>query len=121
MNWVLYVVMLLWTIVGILFLISPTQGKKFYQKLIKALPFWLWGVVGLIFSYLLWRSADIVLQPWFVQLLAVMAGIKGISFLLIPKDKFHTLIDRFLQMSNVMYRIWGVVVLLLAYFLFSIL
>ena len=121
MNWVLYFVVFLWTATGILFLFAPVQGKKLCRKIVNNGSFWLWGIIALVFSYLLWHSAAIVLQPWFVQLLAVLAGIKGIGLLIIPKDKSRVLIDRFLKMSNVMLRITGVVVLLLAYFLLSIL
>jgi len=121
MSWVLYFIVFLWTIAGILFLFAPAQGKKLYRKIVNNGSFWLWGIIALVFSYLLWRSAAIVLQPWFVQLLAVLAGIKGICCLIIPKDKFRVLIDRFLQMSDVAFRIWGVVILFLAYFLLSVL
>lgn len=120
MSWVLYLVIALWAIFGIFFLISPQGGKKFSQKCIHALPYWLWGIIALVFAYLLWLSASLVSAAWFVQLLAILAGIKGISLLILSKRKIEKWTDYFLQRSALSLRLWGIVVLLLAWYLFSI-
>ena len=120
MSWVLYLVVFFWAIFGIDFLISPQSGKKLSRKFVNSLPYWLWGIITLIFAYLLWCSAFLVSAVWFVQLLAILAGIKGILLLVIPKGKSDKWVEYFLQKSAIFFRVWGIIILLLAWYLLSI-
>ena len=118
MYWILYFVALLWLFFGALALISPRVLKKLIRK--SESINWLWGIIILILAYLLWCSSDLVTQIWFVQLIAILAGIKGFLLLILPKKNVRQWLEHFLQRTSLFWRSWAVVVLFLAWYLFSI-
>ena len=84
-------------------------------------PFWLWGVIALVVGYIFWQSTALVSIPLVMQVLAVIAVIKGLTFLLVPKSKVEGLLSYWLNISDIAFRVLGILLLLLAYYLFQIL
>ena len=121
MNWILYLVVILCGIFGVLALILPKKAKDFSLKLTHSGPYWLWGIIALIIAVLLWRSANLVSIPLLIQILAVWAGIKGLFMLLLPKSKMDGLLNYWTGISDIFYRVLGVVLLVLAYYIFQML
>ena len=117
MDWILYLLAVLWGIFGILALFLPKKVKDFSSKFVRSIPCWLWGVIALIIAILLWQSANLL----FIQILAVLAGIKGLFFLLLPKSKMDGLLNYWIGISDVFYRVLGVVLLVLTYYIFQML
>lgn len=121
MSWILYLLIILWGIFGILALILPKKVKDLSLKVTRKAPYLLWGIIALIIAFLLWQSADSVSAPLLVQILAVFAGIKGLSLLVLPRSKTDAMMNYVANLSDVFYRIFGIVLLVFAYYIFQIL
>jgi len=121
MNWILYLVVILWGIFGVLALILPKKAKDFSLKLTHSGPYWLWGIIALIIAVLLWQSAHLVSVPLLIQIFAVFAGIKGLFLLILPKSKMNSMLNYWTGISDIFYRVLGVVLLVLAYYIFQML
>ena len=121
MNWILYLLVALWGIFGILALILPKKAKDLALKFTHSGPYWMWGIIALIIAFLLWQSANLVSIPLLIQILAVWAGIKGLFMLLLPKSKMDSMLNYWTGISDVFFRVFGVVLLVLAYYIFQML
>jgi len=121
MIWVIYLFIALWAIIGVLALLVPKTAKNCMLKFSQSGPFWLWGVIALVVGYIFWQSTALVSIPLVMQVLAVIAVIKGLTFLLVPKSKVEGLLSYWLNISDIAFRVLGILLLLLAYYLFQIL
>jgi len=121
MNWILYLLVILWGIFGILMLFVPKTAKSLALKFTHSGPYWVWGIIALIIAVLLWQSANLLSNPLLIQILAVWAGIKGLLMLLLPKNKMNNMLNYWTGISDVFFRVFGVVLLVLAYYIFRIL
>lgn len=120
MYWLLYLLIILWALFGLLALILPKKAKN-CLKFTSSAPYWLWGIIALIIAVLLWQSADLVTIPLFIQIFAVLAGIKGLFLLLLPKNKIDAMLNYWANVSDVFFRVLGILDLFLAYYIFQIL
>lgn len=93
---------------------------KIAVSLIYALPLWLWGVISFVAGVMFWYSTEIVSFPLFVQILAFLAGVKGLSLFFFPKHLMKKIMDWWVGISQIAIRVSGAAMLLLAYYLFSI-
>ena len=121
MNWILYLLVILWGIFGILMLFIPKKAKDLALKFTHSGPYWVWGIIALIIAVLFWQSANSVSAPLLIKALAVLAGIKGLFMLFLPKSKMDSMLNYWTSISDVFYRIFGVVLLILAYYIFQVL
>jgi len=121
MIWVIYFFIVVWGICGVLSLLVPKTFKEFMLKFTSACPYWLWGILGLIIGYLFWQSVSLVSVPWVMQVLAAFAVIKGLALIIMPKSTAEKMQNSLLRMSDLFYRVYGVLVLLLVYYLYQIL
>ena len=81
MNWILYLLIVLWGIFGLLMLFVPKTAKSLAINITHSGPYWAWGIIALIIAVLLWQSANLVSAPLLIQIFAVLAGIKGLFML----------------------------------------
>jgi hypothetical protein len=121
MIWILYLLIALWGIFGILMLFVPKTAKDLALKFTHSGPYWVWGIIALIIAVLLWQSAELVSTPLLIQILAVWAGIKGLFMLLLPKSKMDGMLNYWIGISDVFFRVFGVVLLVVAYYIFQML
>ncbi len=121
MSWVLYLLIVLWGVFGVLALILPKKAKDLSLKVTHSGPYWIWGIIALIIAVLLWQSASLVSAPLFIQILAVLAGIKGLSLLFLSKSKMDSLLNYWTGISDVFFRMLGVIMLVLVYYIFQML
>jgi len=121
MIWMLYLLVALWGIFGILMLFVPKTAKGLALKFTHSGPYWIWGIIALIIAVLLWQSANSLSTPLLIQILAVWAGIKGLFMLLLPKTKMDSMLNYWTGISDVFFRVFGVVLLVLAYYIFQML
>ena len=119
MIWMLYLLVALWGIFGILMLFVPKTAKSLALKFTHSGPYWIWGIIALIIAVLLWQSANSLSTPLLIQILAVWAGIKGLFMLLLPKTKMDSMLNYWTGISDVFFRVFGVVLLVLAYYIFQ--
>ena len=121
MNWILYLLVALWGIFGILALFIPKKAKDLALKFTHSGPYWVWGIIALIMAILLWQSANSVSATLFIQILAVLAGIKGLFMLFLPKNKMDSMLNYWTGIPDVLLRVFGVVMLVLVYYIFQML
>jgi len=121
MSWILYLLVVLWGIFGVLALILPKKAKDLSLKVTRSGPYWIWGIIALIMAILLWQSASLVSAPLLIQIFAVFAGIKGLCLLVLPKSKTDAMLNCWVNISDVFYRVLGIVLLILAYYIFQML
>jgi len=121
MKWPLYLLIAVWAIFGVIALILPKKVKSFSKGLTNRLPYWFWGLVCLAFAYFLWQAQVLTTIPWVIQIIAILAGIKGLLVIILPKNKLENWLASWLNFSDIVYRILGIIVLLLAYYIFQIL
>ena len=121
MNLILYLLIVLWGIFGILALFIPKKTKDLILKFTHSGPYWVWGIIALIMAILLWQSANSVSATLFIQVLAVLAGIKGLFTLFLPKNKIDGMLNYWTGIPDVLLRVFGVVMLVLVYYIFQML
>ncbi len=121
MIWILYFCIVAWGIFGLLALIIPKKAKDLSLKVTHSGPYWIWGIIALIIAVLLWQSANLVSAPLLIQIFAVFAGIKGLFLLILPKSKMNGLLNYWTGISDIFYRVIGIVLLVLAYYIFQML
>ena len=121
MNWILYLLIALWGIFGILALFVPKKAKDLALKFTYSGPYWVWGTIALIMAILLWQSANSVSATLFIQILAILAGIKGLFMLFLPKNKMDGMLNYWIRIPDVLLRVLGVVMLVLVCYIFQML
>jgi uncharacterized protein YjeT (DUF2065 family) len=121
MTWIIYLFIALWTIIGILALFVPKTAKGFMFKSSRGGPFWLWGIIALVIGYLFWQSTALVSKGLVMQILAVIAIIKGLTFLFVPKSTVNRILNYWMNISDIAFRVFGLVLLVFVYYLFQIL
>ena len=121
MNWILYLLIIIWVFFGVLALFLPKKIKDLILKITHSVPYLLWGIIALVIAFFLWMYADSVSSPLLVQILAVLAGIKGLFLLVFPKSKTDSMMKYWANLSDLFYRVFGIVLLVLAYYIFQIL
>ena len=119
MNWILYLLIALWGIFGILMLFVPKKAKDLALKFTHSGPYWVWGVIALIIAVLFWQFATSLSNPLPIQILAALAGIKGLFMLFLPKSKMDGMLNYWTGISDVFFRVFGIVLLVLAYYIFQ--
>ena len=108
----LWIVSVLWIIVGIVSLISPAGLKKFYSSLVKPVK-WL-GILPIIAGLLFLWAAPASRFIWFIRVLGILGLIKGLFFLLCPISMVRATLNWWLNLSSKTYRLYGILILLLA-------
>lgn len=121
MIWIIYLFIALWVIIGVLALFVPRTAKGFVMKISHSGPFWFWGIIALALGYLFWQSTTLVSIDLVMQALAVIAIIKGLTFLFMPKRIINGLLNYWKQIPDIIFRVIGLVLLTFAYYLFQIL
>lgn len=112
----IYLLLIIWTIFGIIALILPKLAKRFMVKWTTILPMWVWGIVALISAYVFFALSSFVSNPLIFKILAGIAFIKAIVCIVFPKVK-----TKWLNQSDWLYRVYGIIALVLAYYIYTLL
>lgn len=108
----LWIISLLWIIVGISALISPVALKKFYNRLTKSIkPI---SILPLIAGLLFLWSAPASKLSWLIRILGILGLIKGLFFLLCPISIVRSTLNWWLNLSTSAYRLFGIIILIIA-------
>ena len=83
------------------------------------LPHWGWGLIILVLDYFIWQSQPIFIYPLVIQIIAVLAGIKGLLLLFMPKNKLENLTSYCTNFPEIFYRIFGILLLVLAFWVYK--
>lgn len=120
MSYFLYLFAALFAVYGLAALIVPAKTKKLHPSLIEAVPGWGAGVINLFIAVFLWYASVSTLSPGFVRFLAVLAGLKGLAFLILPKLKMKRFSQWWFNLPDVYFRFIGLVLVFFAIYLYQI-
>lgn len=120
MPYFLYLFVALFAVYGLVALIVPLKAKQLRRAFAEALPNWGIGVISLIVAVFLWYASVSTLSPGFVQFLAVLAGLKGLAYLILPKSKMERLKRWWFNLPDVYFRFIGLVLVFIAFYLYQI-
>jgi len=119
MQYFLYIFSVLWILLGLFFIFFPKKGKKLISAAI-AIPKGLFGIIILIIGALFWYSVPIVTAPLFIKIIAIIALIKGLSFLFFPRSLVKKICDRLLGWSTGVYIFCGFIAIAIAIYILQI-
>jgi len=119
MQYFLYIISMFWILCAVLFIFFPKKVKKIFLPILYAIPLWLWAIIVLGAAVLFWLSASVVANPVLVKILAIIAVIKGVLCLVLPKSSIEKVWSWFFSWSISWYIAAGVLMLSLAVYLLS--
>ena len=118
MRWFLFLMAGVWTIAGLFLLVAAAKAKKLYNRLFKDKNLKAMSYIPLIGGVLLTFSARSSRLYWFVIIIGLFALAKGFFFIFAPEKKAKPFIDWWLKASLSIYRLGGLVALVLGIFFF---
>ena len=120
MALILYIISVLWLSLGVCIILYTDETRGILKTVIAQADLRLLAVLPLIFGLLLVVAAPASHYPWFVRLLGICGLVKGVFFFANPENLCGRLNTWFLDtLSDRTYRLWGIIVVILATALFS--
>ena len=119
MTWLLQVLVVLWGVFGVWALLAPKKLVAFGRSLFPVSSLRVWAIIVLALSYGIWITAPVTSIVVLLQVIAVLALIKGIILLFVSKqtaEKWYA----YWEMKPAMMRLFGIVALALAYFVYMV-
>lgn len=120
MAWFLYLISIIWVILGSVLVLYTDRSRGFLKGLVKKRDFRVLGPVPLGFGVLLVISAGWSEVFWLIFLLGLIAVAKGLYLLFGPRSQVQTLITWWCEeASDQLYRFCGLICLVLGIALLS--
>lgn len=121
MLYFLYLIAFLWLVVGISLLVLPELVRKMYlRKVAKIGSLKLVGIIPLSVGVLFFLSTNYLLVDAFGYAMGLMALFKGLTILLVKKDRMVQLMNWWVEAPSEVLRMSGVLLLALALTLLSL-
>jgi hypothetical protein len=110
MDWILYIIAVIWVALGSLVVIYTTGTRKaFKDAFIKMNPR-LIALLPLLVGFLLIAGAKASSHFWPVLILGILGLAKGAVFLMSPPERLDVWMKWwFLDMSEAAFRLWGLI------------
>jgi uncharacterized protein YjeT (DUF2065 family) len=120
MVWVVYVISILFVVIGVVLILYTDWMRKGMKRLLEKRNIRLFSPIPLVFGILLVIGAAWGEVFWFILLLGLVALAKGVYLLLGPKHQLNVATEWWLQKaSDQSYRLCGVILLVLGMALLS--
>jgi uncharacterized protein YjeT (DUF2065 family) len=120
MQWILYIISLLWIGVGSCIILYTQQSRDFMKKTLRGVDLGLLSIVPFTIGALLIVSAYYSAAFWIIVVLGILAIGKGCLFIFNPRKAADKIITWFLdESSDNMYRLAGIVAIVLGTALLS--
>ncbi len=122
MNYLLFLVMLLFLIYGILTLFSPEKEKKIILAYTKRVSQKNQGLIEIVLAILVWFSSGSITTAgnFFIKFLALLFLTGGLSLVFVSREKFNKLIDWWIAAPSFAVRIFGAFSLIVGFFIFRL-
>ncbi len=121
MKWILYVIAILFVVLGTWANLYPVQASKRLQSLVEGItPRWS-AVVALATGMMLLIAAPASHQgTGFVRLLGILGMVKGIVLFAMSKERYQRLLDWWFDPAKEQsWRVWGLLMLVLGVVILS--
>jgi uncharacterized protein YjeT (DUF2065 family) len=120
MNWILYIISILWIIFGSCAILYTTSTRRAFKSITEGLDLKIIAVLPALTGLLLLISASASHYPWFVRLIGLIAIIKGIGIALNPNKMVTGINDWFIRSAtDQSYRFIGILFVILGTALLS--
>jgi uncharacterized protein YjeT (DUF2065 family) len=120
MNWVLYVISILWIVFGSCAILYTASTRRSLNSVIQNLNLKIIAALPLITGLLLLVSASASHYPWFVRLIGLLIIVKGIFIGLNPSKMMDAVTQWFLhKATDQSYRFYGILFVILGTALLS--
>lgn len=120
MKWFLYFMSIYFIVAGATFILYTDWAKRLFQKMSSCFNFRWFSPLPLIIGVLFILSRDLTHHPCLILTLGILAMGKGIYLLLSPKKHIDTMINWWIiEVQDITYRFWGIIILILGITLFS--
>jgi len=120
MAWFLYLVSILWVIMGAVFVLYTDWTRKFLKGMLMTKNVRVLGLIPLVFGILVAISAGWSEVFLLIFLLGLIIAAKGFYLLFGPRKQIDLIISWWLdKASDQLYRFWGLIVLVLGIALLS--
>lgn len=103
--------------IGLLNILIPSKGKRFFHTLMYFIPFRIWGFIYLIVFFFLWNSISLVKFPIFIRIISLIFFSEGLYLILFSRRKIKKIIEGWMNASNGITRIAGFIFLFLGVFI----
>ena len=114
MKWFLYAISFFWIGLGVCFILYTDACRRVMAELLDSIHEKILALIALAVGFLLILSAFWSRNFWFIMFLGVIAGVKGVVLLFIPKSKFETVKTWYSSgASNRTYRFFGIIMLVI--------
>ncbi|NQT23587.1 MAG: hypothetical protein HQ579_09165 [Candidatus Omnitrophica bacterium] len=113
MELILLIMGVIWVILGTLSIFTTAFIRKNFFNKLKKMDFKKWSVAAIIVGVLFLMAAPVSRARLFITILGILSLIKGFYLLLGPKEKVKKMMDWWLKAEDKMYKVWGIVVLII--------
>jgi hypothetical protein len=118
MDAVLFIIGALWTILGSFLVLYTEQSRKTLANFTGSISLKIIAVLPILIGVLLMLSGPWSQSVWVVEVLGVLALVKGILLLLLPEDKIKPYLAWWQEsVSDVTWRLCGLIWVILGVFL----
>jgi len=104
---------LAWIVAGFFGLLATKKSVAALNKFCKSANRQPLGLLSLIFGLVLVIFSSASEAAWFILALGIMASLKGVTIILMPKQKYDSLIEWWLSAPDIAYKGWATLILLL--------
>jgi len=115
----LYLICLVWLVAGICMLASPPLMRRLQEKILKVKNFKALAAIPLTIGILFLLSADSVFYPTLVQVIGLIAIMKGLTLLSVKQEKVTEMMKWWHSAPELCVRMWGFFVLCFAALVFK--
>ena len=120
MELVLYAISILWLFLGVCIILYTDETRDNLKTVFRRADLRLLAILPAMVGLLLIAAAPASHYPWFVRLLGILGLAKAVFYLTNPENLCGRLNAWFLDtLSARAFRMWGIIVVLLATALFS--
>ena len=114
MKWILYIISLLWIILGVIHVLYAEKSQKILHHLMSDSNPKILAIIPLPIGILLCVAAFWSQAKWFIFILGLLVCLKAILLIFLPTKQTHKILEWwFTKASDQFIRLWGLILLVL--------
>jgi len=113
MKWFLVLMGIIWIVTGTLVVFTTDMMKKKFLSKFKNMNYKKWSFLPILIGILFLLSVTESSARILIVILGILAILKGVYFAVTPGDKVGKLVNWWLNAKDIVYKIWGIAVIIL--------